>query len=59
MSNKDLVGLCQVHTESFGLAHEEVQERDHWRLKMKGEPANYVCVENGHENGACVCVYAV
>ena len=26
--------------ESFGLSREDAQDRDYWRLRIKGEPAN-------------------
>jgi len=36
-SKEDLVGCVKVDVASFGLSHEDAQDRDQWRLKIRGE----------------------
>ena len=43
------MGLCQ---RGYG---EEAQDRDHWRLKINGEPAN-PCLPGKWPLKRCVCV---
>jgi len=39
--DEDLGWDCvKWHMESFGLSREDAQDRDHWRLNIKGELAN-------------------
>ena len=40
--------------QSCGLSLEDAQDKDQWKLRLKGELDNMVYLENGQNNGACV-----
>jgi len=43
-----------VGTKSFGLSHEDIQDKDDWRLKQRGQPLTQVYQENGCYSGVCI-----
>ena len=47
----------KANMESFGLSREDAQDRDYWRLRIKGEPANPGLPGKGPlKRCVCVCV---
>jgi len=49
--DKDLVGLCQRDMQSFGLSHEDAQDKDQWNQWGTGLRGH---LENVRGNGICV-----
>jgi len=47
-----------VGTKSFSLSCEDAQDKDAW-LEIRNQGSNWLTqadLENGHQNGVCVCV---